>query len=67
MQEIAKVALLGVDIPLPTVEEQRSRLNELKISGFVAPPKRAEVQTLRATACTAFDPALFSPVEDYGP
>lgn len=60
MQKITKSALLDVMVPVPTLEEQQSLLNEVTVARRMAHAKRAQAQTLRASAWTAFESALFT-------
>jgi type I restriction enzyme S subunit len=55
-QEVA-----GLPIPLPSVPEQRNLLRALNASASVAAAKRTEAATLRQSAWSAFEAALFGP------
>ena len=60
MKNISKPALLDLSFPLPEPKDQQALITELTTARQTAAAKRAEAQTLRASAWTAFESALFT-------
>lgn len=60
MKNISKPALLGLRFPLPDWDAQQSLVGRLAVSREMAAIRRTEANTLRQSAWTAFESALFT-------
>jgi type I restriction enzyme S subunit len=61
MQKITKSALLDLDVPIPDIGTQRAFVRGLEKTAIAAGEKRTEAATLRQSAWSAFEAALFGP------
>jgi hypothetical protein len=66
MKNISKPALLNLRFPLPDPNDQRTLIASLTDARQTAETKLTEARTLRATAWSAFESALFTSVPATG-
>jgi len=64
MKNISKPALLDIRFPLPDLDAQQRIVDDIGTSRINAAEKRAEAATLRQTAWTALEAALFTAAEE---
>jgi type I restriction enzyme S subunit len=64
MKNIAKPALLDIRFPLPDANTQQQLVDGIAASATAASSKRTDAATLRQSAWTAFEAALFTAAEE---
>src|SRR6218665_2434996 len=64
MKNFSKPALLDIRSPLPDAHTQQQLVDEIAASTTAASSKRTEAATMRQSAWTAFEAALFTAAEE---